>query len=399
MALNIRNPIWLPAAPAPGIGLLATLYMVECMARASVATVIPIQAYRVFGDEQAVSFAYSAVGLFSLCYSLALPALVRRLSRRWTYTLGGALLIAAAAGFATGTLLGQVSGMVLRVFGVASLNVALTLYVLELIRRQDYVRNDSTRMTLAMVSWVLGPAGGVWLLDNHGVLAPFLFSAGCSAFLIGFFWWMRLTERTPKNPRARGTGGALRHVGRFARQPRLRLAWTIAFARSSFWSTAFVYAPILMLLSDWGREAGGWLVSGMNALLAFSMLWGRISNRLGVRPVVAMAFVFTALALFVAAWAGTAQPALAAGMLLVAAFWMVPLDAVGTTVFYRAVHPGERAEMSAVYRTYLDIGELLPPLLYGALLGLFGLGAVFAALGCLLLVTGGLSWRYLHRRL
>ena len=35
-------------------------------------------------------------------------------------------------------------------------------------------------------------------------------------------------------------------VRRFAAQPRLRLAWAIAFARSAFWMTFFIYVPILM---------------------------------------------------------------------------------------------------------------------------------------------------------
>ena len=57
------------------------------------------------------------------------------------------------------------------------------------------------------------------------------------------------------------------------------------------------------------------------------------------------------------------------------------LDAVGSAPFLRAVHVYERPQMTAVYRTYLDMSELLPPLVYAIILGFTGLGGVFVALG------------------
>ena len=44
--------------------------------------------------------------------------------------------------------------------------------------------------------------------------------------------------------------------------------------------------------------------------------------------------------------------------------------------------------MTAVYRTYLDLSDLLPPLFYSIVLAFFGLGAVFATLGIFCLVCG-----------
>ena len=49
----------------------------------------------------------------------------------------------------------------------------------------------------------------------------------------------------------------------------------------------------------------------------------------------------------------------------------IALDALGSTAFLRAVHAYERPQMSAVYRTYLDLSELLPPLVYSVVLAFF----------------------------
>ncbi len=96
---------------------------------------------------------------------------------------------------------------------------------------------------------------------------------------------------------------------------------------------------------------------------------------------------------------GTAAPLVAAGILLVTALFATGLDAVGGVPFYRSVRPLERPEMASVYRTYLDAAELVPPVIYGVLLGFFGLGVVFVALSAFMLACGLVGWRYLPRSL
>ncbi len=53
--------------------------------------------------------------------------------------------------------------------------------------------------------------------------------------------------------------------------------------------------------------------------------------------------------------------------------------------------------MTAVYRTYLDLSDLLPPLVYSIVLVFFGLGAVFATLGVFTAICGVVVWRYLPK--
>lgn len=90
---------------------------------------------------------------------------------------------------------------------------------------------------------------------------------------------------------------------------------------------------------------------------------------------------------------------IAALMLLAGAFFCVALDTLASTTFIRAVHPHERAQMTSVYRTYLDFSELLPAFFYSIILTFFSLGAIFIALGTLMVFTAVVVWRYLPRSL
>ena len=63
----------------------------------------------------------------------------------------------------------------------------------------------------------------------------------------------------------------------------------------------------------------------------------------------------------------------------------------------RSVRAHERAQMTGVYRSYIDLSDLLPSFIYSIVLLFFPLGTVFYILGILLTVVGIVSWRYLPR--
>lgn len=88
---------------------------------------------------------------------------------------------------------------------------------------------------------------------------------------------------------------------------------------------------------------------------------------------------------------------MAGAMLVAASFFVAMLDGLGPVPFLRAVRAHERAEMTTVYRTYLDASELLPQIAYFFLFMLGGFPAAFAGLACLLAVIGVLVLRHLPR--
>ena len=399
MALNVRHPLWLPAAPKPGMWVFSLLFTIETVARASLATVVPLQAYEILRDEQQLSFLYTVVALATLSVSFLIPGLIRRFTRRWTYTIGALSLVVAALALWSHTLPGQAAGMFLRVFGTACLNIALNLYIMEFIRKQDYVKNDSLRLAFSTIGWTLAPYFGVWLYTTYGLAATYGWAIGWALLLAAVFWWLRMAEGNLIRPGRLKPPHPIANVGRFFSQPRLRLAWFIAFARSSFWMTFFVYTPILMVATGKGQEAGALVISAGNAVLVLTLVWQRVATARGARWSIAASFLLLA-AMLAGAWAaGIDNGWVVAGFLLGACAASTGLDAIGAVPFYRAVHAAERPEMTAVYRTYADASELVPPLVYGFLLTWFELPVVFLALCLLQLLAAWMSAHFLHPRL
>lgn len=389
---------WLPVEHRRGALAFATLFALESLARALAATVISVQAYELLQDNQKVSVLFTLVGVGGLCATVAIPMIIGATARRWVYSGGALLLMLAGVLLATHTLAGQASGMFLRVFGTACLNITLSLYIMDHIKKQDLVKSEPLRLALSTASWTIGPYLGVVLYNEYGPWSPFALSILAAALLLAVFWYLRLQELIIR-PARKAPPNPLRNIGRFMAQPRLRLAWLIAFGRSCFWSTFFIYVPLLMITAGIGGEAGGLLISIGNIALITAVPFGRLAQKTGVRRVIAGAMAVLAAASLLGGLTGTSFPWIAGAFLLIGAVAGAALDGVGGIPFLRAVKARERAEMAGVYRTFIDMSELLPTLVFSIVLLVFPLGAVFVALGLWLAVVAALSWIYLPKSL
>ncbi|MGE0007374.1 MAG: MFS transporter [Parvibaculaceae bacterium] len=383
--------------PKRGAVAFASLFAVESFARALISTVVSVQAHDLLLSSQKVSVLFTCVSLAVLVSTLTLPLVFRYVPRRWIYTAGVAGLSLASLAFATHVLPGQVAGMYLRNVGAATLNITLALYILDHIRKADLVRSEPLRLAFSAASWTVGPFLGVWLYENYGAWAPQFLCITACCLLVAFFWYLRLNDHpiiraarsTPQSP--------LANVGRFVRQPRLRLAWLVAFGRACFWTTFFVYGSLLMIEGNLGKEASGALISLSQLALGMAYVAGKISERVGVRKVITSAYAVVALSVIGAGYAGTSQPVLAAALLLIGAAGNSVLDGVGGIPYLRSVRAHERPQMTGVYRSYIDLSDLLPSLIYSFVLLAFPLGSVFYILGAWLAVVGFVAWRYLPR--
>jgi MFS family permease len=400
MAVHVRHPILLAAAPRqPGAWTFSLLFFLESVARAALVTVLPLTAYALFGSKETVSLVYTAVSLLALGFTFAIPMLVRRLSRRWAYTLGCALLGLYAVLLALDVPPALVLGMLCRTAGAAVLNVTLSLYIMDSIAKRELTRSEPLRLAVATLAWGVAPYVGVRLMQSVGLWAPAALSLAAVALLVALFWVLRLAEGGPIRA---GRGPApVRHplaaVRRFAARPRLRLAWAIAFARSAFWTTFFIYVPILMVEGGLSAAAGGMAVAAGNLTLLNNLFARRWAQRHSLRRVLGATFL-AAAALTLAGGLLSREAPAAAGIAMVAgAFFVAIIDGLGPVPFLRAVRVHERAEMTAVYRTYLDASELLPPLAYFFLFMAGGYAAAFAALALLLAGVGALTLRHLPR--
>lgn len=394
---HIHFPVWMGAAATTGNPAFVILFMLETFTRAILVTVVPLHALALLGDAQKVSLFYFLVSGAGLLGTLAVPWLVRRLRRRWALTLGVLCVAGAAPLFATADLTGLVLGMCLHLVGAAMVSICLNLFVLDHIPRKTLTRFEPLRMFFTGAAWTVAPLLGVFLGKQMAPWAPYAASAGFALALIGYFWFLRMTENPVLASATAAPPNPLLFIHRFFSQPRLALAWLLSVGRASWWGMFFIYAPIYAVTSGLGEEAGAIIISAGSASMFVVTFWGWVGRRYGIRRLMMGGFLVTGLlTLEIGAVAGA--PLLGAVLIVVACFGACSIDGAGNVPFLRAVRPRERPEMTTVYSSYRDVSRLSMPGIFAVVLQSFALPAVFVTSGVMML---GMTWfaRYIPRRL
>lgn len=392
-----RIPEMLRHAPSPGVKGFAFLASIEATARAIMVSVYPLAMYQALGDAETVSEVYFFIGIAALLASLAVPALTRLISRRWTFTLGGVLL-------GSGALTASMGGPVLTPLGLGMTNIAVVCvficfnaYLLDYIERADLGKSETLRLFYSGIAWTVGPLLGVWLMEIWAP-APFLIAAAASMLLLAVFWRMRLGNGKLITAAKRQTQNPLRYLPRFFAQPRLVAGWLFAVMRSVGWWAYVVYMPIYVVESGYDKEVGAGFVSMANAGLFLTPLMLAWMRRRSVRTAVRTGFMGSACCFLGAFLMAFVAPVFAIPLLACGALFLILLDVSGGLPFLMAVHPHERTEMAVIYSSFRDVSGIVTPGAVRLVLAVSPLAGVFAATAAALLFAWGLAGR-LHPRL
>jgi MFS family permease len=379
-----------------GTAVFSILFLLLVSYQSILLTVVPLEAHEVLGNAQQVSEIYLAVGIVTMLGRQSIPWLVSLLGRKWTFAAGCGAMIVGVGLLIQRNVASLIPGMVLTTLSFAIIEVSLNLYLLDNMSRAELADFEPRRIVRTTPAWLVGPWLGVFLATHLARWVPFAVAAVIALSLISLFLYLGLPERTPASPQAGRSLNPLRYFPRYFRQKRLVLAWLMAIGRGSWWSVYFVYAPIFAVTHGLGDDVAGLLVSVGAGWSACAMFWRRVGSRIAMRRLLFGSFAISGfLSIAVAVASGWAW--VAAIILALAAFAAESIDAVGNNLFLRAVHPYERAEMTAVYVSYRDVAQIAPPGIFAFLLMVFQLPAVFVATGTMMLAMSRLT-RFVPRR-
>jgi len=374
----------------------AGFFFVCSSARAVLLSVLPLKALSLMGNAQLVSVLFFMVSACGVAVSLSVPTILQRIGLHRCFLLSVFAMVASVVLLWTEAMWSFAAGMVLHVFGVTSMEVVLSLYIMQRIPRRQLPEFEPLRMVSAIAALSIGPWLGVYLQSRVADWLPYLIAIGGTVATLIYFRWLGLQQMSLPE-RLLPAGNPLRHIGRFFLQPRLRLAWGLILTRSSWWMMFIIYTPIYARESGLGELMGAAIVSIGSAWTLTLPFWGWFARRYSLRRLMYMGFTVAAgMSLLVFAVSGT--PTVAIVLLAFAALGATMLDGSGHVLFLRAVHPLERSEMTGVFQTYRDVANLAVPGFFAVLLKFFALPVIFVGAAGWMLI-GTFFSRYIPRRM
>ncbi len=215
---RLQSEAWRTAA-------FIVLFTCDAVSRAMLLSVVPLQAYELLGEARTVSLVYFFVAFTGLFTILVIPTVLRGLSRRVATCLALGAQIGSVALLASHSTTGLVCGLILQALAYASMDVMLSLYMLDHIPRRELNLFEPKRMMIAGGSYAISPWIGVALHQNVGEWTTYAVAAMASLTLMAVFLAMQL-QTSPSMALNTVTGtNPVRLAGRFISQPRLLLSW------------------------------------------------------------------------------------------------------------------------------------------------------------------------------
>jgi len=390
-------PATIGAVPRGKAISILSLFFVPALAQAMLLTVVPLEALRLLGAARAVTLLYLVAGLIAVAGRFSIPFLVKSIGRRSVFTLGALSLAAGSLCFALYDIPALAAGLVFSTFSFACIEITSQLYVLDNVPRQALRHFEPIRIFSIAGPWTVGPWLGVHLSDTVSFVAPFALATVAAGVLLVLFWSVRPEERAHSIATLAASQNPARVIRRFFVQPRLRLAWTLAAARSSWWNLFYIYTPIFAVTSGLGSEVGGIVVSIGSGWIWLVPVWGWAGRRFGLRRLLRAGYAAAGLLSICAALA-FGLPWLGAVLLALAALGTETIDGAGNLLFLRAVRAHERPEMTTVFVSFRDVSQLGPPSVCALLLTVFGLPSVFVA-GGVMMIGAAVLTNHIPRRM
>jgi MFS family permease len=311
-------------------------------------------------------------------------------------TLGALLYLVSAMLFATGTVWSVIAGLALQTVASTVLEVTLNLYVLDHVPRRRIGSFEPKRMLYSGMAFIIGPWLGVYLDESVKENLTFVLVGLTALMFLVVFWLLRITDNPAVAAMVKTPPRPTRYLARFARQPRLVLAWVLAVGRNGWWVMFFIYVPIFVTQSGYSEQVSGALVSLGVLPMVLVRYWGRVGQRIGIRRLLFWGYALEGI-VTIAAGLAAGLPEATMALLWGAAFMGTVIDAPGNVPFLRAVHPHERSEMMSIFATYRHGATLALPALFAAILAVAPLSFVFIAGGAVSLVMAWLT-RYLPKK-
>lgn len=382
---------------APGFRDFAILGGLESCVRGSLVAVWPLEMYHQLGSKEVVSWAYFLIGIASLCWGLMVPAISRRVPRRWLYTGAAGLYLTAMVLAVPGGAWLTPLALLIMGFGVVTNQICVNAYLMDYISRIELGRSETLRLFYSALPWAVGPvlSVGLW---RYWQPAPFLMAGCATVLMLANFWRLRMGNGKAISRARRPVPRPMAYLGRFISQPRLVAGWLFAVVRSSGWWVFIVYLPIFCLEAGLGDRIASLAFAASSLMLFIAPLMLRWQRRVTLRRAIRAAFTGGAVCFALAAL-GAWWPFAAVAGIFCAAFFLVSLDAFGSLPFLMAVKPAERTEMSAIYTSFRDVSGILTPGVAWIVLTLTGsIPVVFLATALAMALMALLAGR-LHPRL
>lgn len=193
---------------------------------------IPILALKYLGHANYISALYLSTSVICLAFSLFLPKLISTAGLWRSLVLAALFGVISAGSFLANSACFLFPGLLFQIFMFSLFESAINIYTTQLITRRDLSFFESRRVLFSGFTYLGGPLLCGWAIYADILWLPVLLGGTCAIAVPALLSFLIPAARKIQS-NAKLTMPGRADLKLYASQPRLVLAWFLAFSRSS----------------------------------------------------------------------------------------------------------------------------------------------------------------------
>ena len=321
------------------VGIYVAIYSVFCF-------VVGLFANEILRMFSKVRVFYSALLMMVVCYAMMSFSILPRTFIILDYTTGIAITLSS---------------------------MLIPLFMSDFSKKIGMARLNSRYHLWLNVGALFAPTVAVFIANQFGNRAAFFGSAVMYLIAWTVFKYFKIVQEDKHvravNPR-RTVRALWKNTMDFFRLPGMMRAYLVNFGYYSLRAMRVLYVPILVIENGFDKDALGWVLTlGIVPYLLLSEFMGRVVRRTGKTIWMVLGFgsfaVLSAMAMF------------ATGIPLLAIFvaWQVSgalMESVHDLLFFDGTTAAQQSKYYGVFRTSVNLPNVIAPMLAAAVISLFG---------------------------
>lgn len=278
---------------------------------------------------------------------------------------------------------------------ITLVGVLIPLFMSDFSGKIGMARLNSRYHLWMNVGALFAPMIAVAIANQYDNRAAFFASALIYFAGWGVFKYFRIVQESknikPANPR-KTIRALFKNAIAFFRHPGMPRAYAVNFGYYSLRAMRYLYVPIVVVENGFSKDALGWVLTlGIIPYLILSEMMARLVRKYGKKKWLLWGFAsfaaFSALATFV-----TGYPLLA-----IFVMWQISgalMESVHDLLFFDGTKKSEQARFYGVFRTSVNLPNIIAPMLGAACIAIFGgtsavwvVTAVIGALSAMIVVA------------
>lgn len=252
----------------------------------------------------------------------------------------------------------------------------------------------------ATAGTILGPLIGGLMADTFG-FRPIFYITGSLLFLASALSWLMVKEKFDREAAAnRPQVGMLRGFGELIRVPQLPALFTVTFLIQFAMLSPMTLIPLYVQrlhgttddLAFWSGFVGS--VTGFSNMFSAPLL-GRLSDRIGSVRILIVSLIGAGLLFVPQAFVGSVPQLLVCRFLL--GCFVGGLIPTVNSLIRRHTPEGRDSRAFGFNGSFLALGNMVGPVVGGALSGLIGIEGLFLVSAAFLLAASAWTYRTLYR--